>query len=79
MIPCKDCITLPVCKTLVLDKYHNDEFAMAGCLCSKCVIFNKYLQSILAKEGTYEIFVMQVLSFFRGLEHETSDCNKHPM
>lgn len=78
-IPCENCITLPICKSEVLEKYRNDEFLTAGFLCSKCKIFERHTNQALSEDGTYEIYVMMVLSFFRGLENDTTCRNNNPV
>lgn len=78
LIPCENCITLAVCKFEVLEKHRNDEFATASLLYQKCKIFKEVLHEIINTDiDDYEIFVMSVLSFFRGLESNEKNIQQN--
>jgi hypothetical protein len=62
--PCKDCITLSICRSLVLDRYVNEEFKMAAFLCNRCEEYAEYVIEGMNNDS-YDPRVMATLTFFK--------------
>lgn len=66
-LPCRDCITMPICRSLVLELYNNEEFKMVSFLCNRCEIYQDYAIDGMNNDNL-DPRAMKTHSFFKGIK-----------